>query len=128
MDSSTCGNLPMKPDLEKDLFKSDTIVEKCKHSDIYSQNLYAALCNNRFFYNDEEWSCSWRYAGGIVADLRSNGEDYMDWYCSGIGGLSQNYVGESVVTDEIRLDLMKLGWVVKPYEPRLEPGVYINVW
>jgi hypothetical protein len=118
----------MKPDLEKDLFKSDTIVEKCKHSDVYSQNLYAALCNNRFFYNDEEWTCSWRYAGGIIADLRSNGEDYMDWYCSGIGGLNQNYVGESVVTDEIRLDLMKLGWVVKPYEPRLEPGVYRNVW
>jgi hypothetical protein len=128
MDSSTRGNLPMKPDLEKDLFKSDTIVEKCKHSDIYSQNLYAALCNNRFFYNDEEWSCSWRYAGGIVADLRSNGEDYMDWYCSGIGDVNGNYVGESVVTDEIRLDLMKLGWIVKPYEPRLEPGVYRNVW
>jgi len=128
MDSSTRGNLPMKPNLENDLLKSDIIAEKCKNSDIYSQNLYAALCNNRFFYNDEEWTCSWRYAGGIVADLRSNGEDYMDWYCSGIGGLSENYVSESVVTDEIRLDLMKLGWTVKPYEPRLEPGVYTNVW
>jgi hypothetical protein len=118
----------MKPNLENDLFKSDTIVEKCKHSNIYSQNLYAALCNNRFFYNDQEWTCSWRYAGGIIADIRNNGEDYMDWYCSGIGDVNGNYVGESVVTDEIRLDLMKLGWIVKPYEPRLEPGVYRNVW
>jgi hypothetical protein len=128
MDSSTSGNLPMKANLESDLLKSDTIIQKCKHSEAYSQNLYACLCNNRFFYGDEEWACSWRYAGGIIADLRSNGEDYMDWYCSGIGGLNQNYVEESVVTDEIRSDLMKLGWIVKPYEPRLEPGVYRNVW
>jgi hypothetical protein len=127
MDSSTRGNLPMKPNLENDLFKSDTIVEKCKHSDIYSQNLYAAMANNRFFYGDEEWACSWRMSGGIVADLRNQGESYLDFYCSGMG-TKQGYVEESVVTDEIRLDLMKIGWIVKPYEPRLEPGVYRNVW
>jgi hypothetical protein len=28
----------------------------------------------------------------------------------------------------LELDLMKLGWVVRPYEPKLEPGVYTNVW
>jgi len=117
-----------KPNLESDLFSSETIVEKCKNSDIYSQNLYAAMANNRFFYGEEEWGTSWRGAGGIVADIRDCGEDYMDWYCSGIGDVNGNYVGESVVTDEIRLDLMKLGWIAKPYEPRLEPGVYINVW
>jgi hypothetical protein len=118
----------MNPNLELDLLKSEEIINKCIHSSVYSQNLYAALCNNTFFYGDKEWSCSWRYAGGIIADLRSKGEDYMDWYCSGIGGLNQNYVEESIVTEEITLDLMKLGWTVKPYEPRLEPGVYKNVW
>jgi hypothetical protein len=125
--SSTNGSLPMKPNLELDLMKSDEIANKCIHSEVYSQNLYAAMCNNRFFYGDEQWSCSWRYAGGIVADLRDKGEDYMTFYCSGIGS-HNGYVAESVVTEEISLDLMKLGWTIKPYEPRLEPGVYSNVW
>ena len=117
----------MKPNLESDLFSSETIVEKCKNSKIYSQNLYAAMANNRFFYGDEEWTCSWRMSGGIVADIRNCGEDYMDWYCSGMSD-KQGYVPEGVVTEEIRLDLMKLGWTVRPYEPKLEPGVYRNVW
>jgi hypothetical protein len=117
----------MKPNLELDLMKSDEIANKCIHSEVYAQNLYAALCNNRFFYGDEEWTCSWRYAGGIVSDLRDKGEDYMTFYCSGIGS-HNGYVSESVVTEEISLDLMKLGWTIKPYEPRLEPGVYVNVW
>jgi hypothetical protein len=127
MGSSADGDLPMKPNLELDLMKSDEIANKCIHSEVYSQNLYAAMCNNRFFYGDEEWTCSWRMSGGIVADLRDKGEDYMTFYCSGIGS-HNGYVAESVVTEEISLDLMKLGWTIKPYETRLEPGTYRNVW
>jgi hypothetical protein len=89
-------------------------VEKAKYSEVYSQNLYAALCNNRFFYGEHEWTCSWRMSGGIIADLRGCGENYLDYYCSGIINLD-GYVSESVVTDEIRLDLAKMGWIVKPY-------------
>jgi hypothetical protein len=37
-------------------------------------------------------------------------------------------VPESIVTDEISLDLMKLGWTIKPYEQKLPEGVYRNVW
>lgn len=123
-------NTEIKPDLESDLIKSEFIVEKCK-DDIYAQNLYAALCNNEFIRSDlvsylkeEKWSCSWRYAGGIIADIRKEG-DYMDWYCSGIINCDEpdeeieeeilktkKYVGESVVTDEIRNDLKKIGWNV----------------
>ena len=116
----------MKPSLELDLMKSDEIANKCTHSDVYCQNLYAAMCNNRFFYDDEEWTCSWRQSGEIVSDLRDDG-DYTDYYCSGMGNRA-GYVAESVVTEEISLDLMKIGWTVKAYEPRLEPGVYFNVW
>jgi len=72
----------------------------------------------------EEWSCSWRYAGGIVADMRQQG-DYIDWYCSGIrndyqdeeaGNLydQRKYVPEGCITDEIRSDLQRLGWAVAP--------------
>lgn len=117
----------MTINLELDLFKSNTIVEKCKHSDIYSQNLYAAMCNNSFYYDDKEWSTSWRGSGGIVADIRNCKETYLDWYCSGMVN-KEGYVNEGFVTDEIRLDLIKLGWTVKPYEPRLNPGQYMNVW
>jgi hypothetical protein len=113
----------MKPDLELDLLSSETIVNKCKHSRVYSQNLYAAMCNNRFFYGEHEWTCSWRASGGIVADIRNMNiedseqkEDYIDWYCSGMAD-KEGYVSESVVTDEISLDLIKLGWIIKPYEP-----------
>jgi len=127
MDSTTSSTLSMKPNLELDLLQSDTIREKCKYSEVYSQNLYAALCNNNFFYGTEKWTCSWRMSGGIVADIRDCGEDYIDWYCSGMAQ-KEGYVSESFVTDEIRLDLMKLGWIIKPYEPKLEPGIYTNVW
>lgn len=104
----------MKPNLEYDLLHSEWIVNKCKHSPIYSQNLYAALCNNRFFYGTEEWACSWRHSGGIISDI-NNGNGYMDYYCSGICGGDGN-VPEGFITEEIRLDLIRLGWIAKPYE------------
>lgn len=117
-----------KNNLEYDLRSTDWILEKVRNSESYAQHLYAAMCNNDFIRNDvwpilkgETWGCSWRSAGGIVANMRQKG-DYIDWYCSGIGnqddgyGLSghnaDDYVPESVVTDEIRQDLLKLGWVV----------------
>jgi hypothetical protein len=110
-----------KNNLEYDLRSSEYIVEKCKNK-AYAQNIYAALCNNEFIKNDvmqilreDTWGCTWRYAGGIVADLVGEG-DYMDWYCSGIrhddGELTSLYVGEGDITDEIKDDLFKLGWLV----------------
>jgi len=105
-----------EPDLEKDLWQNTTIKEKCKYSQIYSQNLYAALCNNRFFYGDKEWTCSWRYAGGLVSEINGS-DDYMDYYCSGISN-REGFVGEGFVTDEIKLDLMKMGWIIKSYDKK----------
>jgi hypothetical protein len=112
--------------LEKDIQQCDWMLKKVQGSETYAQNLYAAMCNNVFQRNevwprlkDEYWSCSWRSAGGVVAELRDQG-DYMDWYCSGIFGVGeadsfQGYVSESTVTDEIRQDLFAIGWTVEPY-------------
>lgn len=109
----------MDVNLEKDLIDNQWIKDKCRTSKIYPQNLYSALCNNRFFYGDKEWTCSWRYAGGLVAELIGEGGSYLDYYCSGIGaGHNEGFVSEGVVTDEIRSDLMKMGWIVKPYESK----------
>ena len=115
-----------KNNLEYDLLSTEWILEKVRASDTYAQNLYAAMCNRDFqkldvipILKSETWSCSWRHAGGIIADMQQKG-DYINWYCSGIGdGLgngdadgTKGYVGEGRVTDEIRQDLERLGWVV----------------
>ena len=113
------------PNLEYDVEDCEWICAKIRSSDTYAQNFYAALCNNEFQRNevwpilkDQTWGCTWRYAGGIVAHIRREG-DYIDWYCSGIrGGLNlddqehdHGFVSEGVITDEILADLLRLGWV-----------------
>ena len=126
-----------KNNMEYDLRSSQELCDKVKQSDNYAQNLYAAMCNmtwqSREFWQEmkgETWSCSWRHAGGIIADMREQG-DYIDWYCSGIGnpelgnGLDgtvpdvtdgRDYVPEGEVTEEIELDLNRLGWRPVPYD------------
>jgi hypothetical protein len=116
-----------KNNMEYDLLTTDWILEKVRTSDSYAQNLYAAMCNNGFIKLDvipilkqDEWGASWRYAGGIIADMRQEG-DYIDWYCSGIRGgmsydeeLKADLVPEGCITDEIRNDLRRLGWAIAP--------------
>ena len=127
-----------KDNMEYDLRSTKWICDKAKSSDNYAQNLYAAMCNMQFIklavipiLKDQRWSASWRHAGGIIADMLEKG-DYIDWYCSGIGnkeagfGLDgyeptpdpdgRDYVPEGQVTDEIRDDLKKLGWVAVPWD------------
>lgn len=113
-----------KNNLEYDLRTTEWVIDKVNSSDTYAQNLYAALCNNQFIQLENSWDilkenywhCSWRYAGGIIADIQEKG-DYIDWYCSGINGDNTRtlaYVGEGFITEEIKNDLKKLGWVVIP--------------
>ena len=131
----------MKDNMEYDLVTTDWILEKVRASESYAQNLYAAMCNNDFMkremwpiLKEQTWGCSWRSAGGIVADMRQEG-DYIDWYCSGIGGQNlaydgtmteeewkakTGYVSESVVTEEIEADLYRLGWLVVKYDETKE--------
>ena len=115
----------MDRDLNDELASCPWFLEKIRTRKDYAQNVYAALCNMRWqpaevipILKDEYWTCSWRSAGGIVADFENEGGDYMNWYCSGIGdGLgngdadrTRGYVPEGTVTDEIREDFATLGW------------------
>ena len=112
------------PNLENDIMAAAWLCDKVRSSESYAQNLYAAMCNNEFqrkdvwpILTDERWSCSWRYAGGLVARIVGKG-DYMDYYCSGIGAFKPDdaayagHVNESHVTEEIEQDLDRLGWRV----------------
>lgn len=121
-------------DLQEEIESSPEIMEKIRTRTDYAQNLYSAFCNMRWCKRDtwpvlkeEYWSCSWRGAGGVIAELRREG-DYMDWYCSGMGGLAtydveaderhmaeKRFVPEGTVTEEIEHDLNKLGWFPVPY-------------
>lgn len=139
LEKTWAEKLEHENDMEWDLRTTDWILEKVRTNNIYAQHLYAAMCNNEFqrkevfpILANQTWCCSWRYAGGIIADMQQKG-DYIDWYCSGIRGDAdmddesynaltkeeqehyiqlKQYVPESVVTDEIRADLGKLGWTV----------------
>jgi hypothetical protein len=127
-----------KNNMEYDLRSSKEMCDKVKASDNYAQNLYAAMCNQEWRkralwpeMKEENWGCSWRHAGGIVADMQEKG-DYIEWYCSGIGSQDQGYglaavtpetdpdgriyVPEGHVTEEVELDLNKLGWRPVPYK------------
>jgi len=130
-------------DLEYDLRTTEWILEKARTRDDYAQNIYAAMCNMRWqkldtfpILKEEYWSCSWRSAGGIVADMLQKG-DYIDWYCSGMGGLSgydedsetfeqwqtrTKYVSEATVTEEIREDFQKLGWIPSEWPDDTKDG------
>jgi hypothetical protein len=131
-------------DLEYDLRTTEWILEKARSSESYAQNIYAAMCNMRWqkldtfpILKDEYWSCSWRSAGGIVADMLQKG-DYIDWYCSGMGGLAGDwdqdsesfeewqtrtkYAPEATVTEEIRADFQKLGWIPSEWPDDTKDG------
>lgn len=112
--------------MDMDICQCDDIIHRVRSDARYAQNLYAALCNTEWVYDDvfevlrgNNWRCSWRSAGGIIADIRGEG-DYMDWYCSGmIAGHpdddldpdpAQGHVAEGTVTDQIRQDLLAIGW------------------
>ena len=89
---------------EKDLAR---LVPKLKKDEEFATDVYRALCNMRWRskWTPFKYSCSWRYAGGLVADLRDQGEDYIDFYCSG---------NEGNVTEEVRKIFNQLGWIPSP--------------
>lgn len=96
------------PDFETDLEK--TFGEKMKSDDEFCSQVWSALANKIWkhdaFERDEEYSCTSRYAGGLIADIIGRGS-YMDWYCSG---------PYATVSDEIESAMKAIGWTHHDYE------------
>lgn len=90
---------------EKDLSYIQVGLKKDKE---FSIDVYRALCNIRWRmkWTPFKYSCSWRYAGGIIARLREQGEGYIDFYCSG---------KEGQVTEKTRKIFDDLGWIPSPW-------------
>lgn len=69
-----------------------------------AEKFYSALCNITWKHKgtNEEYSCSWRYSGGLIAEIRNLGEGYLDFYCAG---------NEGHVDLLVELLMFKIGWV-----------------
>jgi hypothetical protein len=95
------GHGAVRPDLARDLGMSPQIRDLVR-SELFATVLYSALCNTTWLHKatGTPWHCSWRAAGGIVADLRCGG-DYLDWYCS---------MGEGLVDEQVLDEIGTLGW------------------
>jgi hypothetical protein len=95
---------------EPDPFSQTLIaLDLSARSDEFCQQLYAALCNTGWRRADQAFSCSWRYAGRLVADYdgRSTTSCYLDYYCSG---------GEGTTSDQVVAALAEHGWQPCPLE------------
>jgi hypothetical protein len=101
----------VQPDLERDLGLSPRIHGLIR-SDLFATLLYGALCNTTWRHKATGtlWHGSWRHAGGVVAELRCEG-NYLDWYCSG---------GEGLVDDQVLAEIEALGWGLAEAEPPAE--------
>lgn len=97
-----------------DAYNSVTLTNKL-NDDKYADYLYLALCNNVWKKDGKEVTFSFREAGGVVADLRGKGEDYLNFYCYMdddtvmIDGVPTP-ISEGYVSNEIRKDFASLGW------------------
>jgi hypothetical protein len=106
--SASAEPAAVRPDLERDLGLSPRIRDLVR-SELFATLLYGALCNTTWRHKATGtlWHCSWRHAGGVVADLRCEG-DYLDWYCS---------MGEGLVDDQVLAEIEALGWGLAEANP-----------
>jgi len=119
--------------VHEDGFTRDLLTVKKQLQDhSLAQEVYAALCNNDWQSLDDpdmRYGCSWRYAGGLVAEIRDQGEDYLEFYCTGIVK-SDHDVGEGFISDRVRTLFLSIGWIEyreEMYPFRYNDKIYI-VW
>jgi hypothetical protein len=105
---ASAGSVAVQPDLENDLGISPRIRGLVRR-ELFATLLYGALCDTvwRHKATGIPWHCSWRHAGGVVANLRCQG-DYLDWYCS---------MGEGLIDEQVLAEIGTLGWELAEAEP-----------
>jgi hypothetical protein len=94
-------------DFEADL--KDAFGEQLRDT-VLAGRLYAAMCNVTWTHEQgTRFSCSWRAAGDLVAELRNDLNDtdeiYLDWYCGG---------DEGTVHPDIAAVMTAAGWAARP--------------
>ena len=108
--------------------KENSLVIKYLGDQNIAYDFYRALCNMRWrkvgVLSEEEqiidklkgiesdyWSCTWRYAGSIIADIRNThyltDENYINYYCAG---------NEGIVTELVKECFEKMGWEPYPWK------------
>ena len=95
-----CTQCTMHP--FEQIITTDSVIKTKIENDMFAKELYAALCNIIWKNSEEEYSCTWRYAGELVASLRDKNEDYMDFYCSG---------NEGIISENVKNILTKYNWI-----------------
>jgi len=73
----------------------------------YANDVYLAMCNIIWKKEDITNTFSFREAAGLIANLRNQGEMYLDFYPAMASGTGKV---EGTVTNEVREDLRKIGW------------------
>lgn len=90
------------------------------HDDDVAEELWSALANVEWYHPESHDTAgySFRGAGGLIAQLRDEG-NYMDWYCCARDG---------VVSNNIARVLKKRGWISDTMPPICdEPGCLADV-
>jgi len=91
-------------DFEKDLIElfGDDICTDYKFAEL----IYSALTNMIWRNGDQQYSATFRYVGGFIADIRGEG-NYMDWYCCSFEGQVHPDIAEKLLTK---------GWTPHEYD------------
>lgn len=105
--------------LEKALKKDEEFLALLKDEG-FACAAYESFCNQVYINEKRErFSCSWRYAGRIVAEMRDEGEDYLDYYLGDYierSGLDQVPLHRNKVQEVYN----RLGWRLLTIEDQVQ--------
>ena len=85
--------LDVKKEFGEDIFQDDSFCEE----------FYGTVTNSDWINakTGEDFGCTFRGAGAVIAGLRNKGETYLDWYLCSCEGTYSSIIGER---------LRRLGW------------------